>query len=96
MTKSKMANRYSPEVRARAVRMVFEHQGSYDFCRDHIKIDNEPKSAKFFEGIGKTCKTDFNVLFELRQIHFGRLFVENKLELGRCVVPIVHHLCIVK
>ncbi|VVS99809.1 hypothetical protein RV134_210030 [Roseovarius sp. EC-HK134] len=25
MTKSKMANRYSPEVRARAVRMVFEH-----------------------------------------------------------------------
>ena len=28
MTKSKMANRYSPEVRGRAVRMVFEHQGS--------------------------------------------------------------------
>lgn len=25
-----MANRYSPEVRARAVRMVFEHQGSYE------------------------------------------------------------------
>jgi hypothetical protein len=30
MTKSKMANRYSPEVRARAVRMMFEHQGSYE------------------------------------------------------------------
>ena len=30
MTKSKMANRYSPEVRSRAVRMVFEHQGSYE------------------------------------------------------------------
>ena len=30
MTKSKMANRYSPEVRARAVRTVFEHQGSYE------------------------------------------------------------------
>ena len=30
MTKSKKANRYSPEVRARAVRMVFEHQGSYE------------------------------------------------------------------
>lgn len=30
MTKSKMANRYSPEVSARAVRMVFEHQGSYE------------------------------------------------------------------
>jgi len=30
MTKSKMANRYSPEVRARAVRMVFEYQGSYE------------------------------------------------------------------
>ena len=28
MMKSKMANRYSPEVRAGAVRMVFEHQGS--------------------------------------------------------------------
>ncbi|SFD97230.1 Transposase [Sulfitobacter brevis] len=25
-----MANRYSPEVRAPAVRMVFEHQGSYE------------------------------------------------------------------
>jgi transposase-like protein len=30
MTKSKMANRYSPEVRTRTVRMVFEHQGSYE------------------------------------------------------------------
>lgn len=30
MTKSKMANHYSPEVRARAVRMVFKHQGSYE------------------------------------------------------------------
>lgn len=30
MTKSKMVNRYSPEVRARADRMVFEHQGSYE------------------------------------------------------------------
>ena len=25
-----MANRYAPEVRARAVRMVFEHHGSYE------------------------------------------------------------------
>ena len=30
MTKSKMANRYSPEVRVHAVPMVFEHQGSYE------------------------------------------------------------------
>jgi transposase len=30
MIKSKMANRYSPEVRARAVWVVFEHQGSYE------------------------------------------------------------------
>lgn len=30
MRKSKMANRHSPEVRARAVRVVFEHQGSYE------------------------------------------------------------------
>ena len=29
MAKSKMANRYSPEVCARAVSMVFEHQRSY-------------------------------------------------------------------
>lgn len=30
MTKSKMGNRYAPAVRVRAVRMVFEHQGSYE------------------------------------------------------------------
>ena len=30
MEKSKVANRYSPEVRARAVRMVLEHQSSYE------------------------------------------------------------------
>lgn len=30
MTKSKMTNRYSREVRARAVRMVFQHQVSYE------------------------------------------------------------------
>ncbi len=30
VTKSKMANRYSPEVRARAVRRAFEHRGSYE------------------------------------------------------------------
>ena len=29
-TRSKTANRYSPEVRERAVRMVLEHQGSYE------------------------------------------------------------------
>ena len=36
MTKSKMANRYSQEVRARGVRMVFEHQGSYETQADTI------------------------------------------------------------
>ena len=30
MEKHKSSNRYSPEVRARAVRMVLEHQGSYE------------------------------------------------------------------
>ena len=30
MEKSKTANRYSPELRARAVRMVLEHQSSYE------------------------------------------------------------------
>jgi transposase-like protein len=47
MSKSKMANRYSPEVRARAVRMVFEHQGSYETQAGAIaaiapKICNDP------------------------------------------------------
>jgi transposase len=30
MENSKTSNRYSPEMRARAVRMVLEHQGSYE------------------------------------------------------------------
>lgn len=30
MTQSKLVNRYSPEVRARAVRILLEHQGSYE------------------------------------------------------------------
>ncbi len=30
MEKSKTSNRYSPEMRARAVRLVLEHQGSYE------------------------------------------------------------------
>ena len=30
MEKSKTSNRYSPEMRARAIRMVLEHQGSYE------------------------------------------------------------------
>ena len=30
MEKSKTSNRYSPEMRARAVRMVLEHQGFYE------------------------------------------------------------------
>jgi transposase-like protein len=49
MTKSKMANRYSPEVSARAVRMVFEHQGSYETQAGAIaaiapKIDCVPQT----------------------------------------------------
>ena len=30
MEKSKRSNRFSPEVRARAVRMFFEHRNNYD------------------------------------------------------------------
>ncbi len=30
MEKNKRANRFSPEVRARAVRMVYEHRNNYD------------------------------------------------------------------
>ena len=51
MTKSKMANRYSLEVRARAVRMVFEHQGSYETHAGAIaaiapKIDCIPQTLR--------------------------------------------------
>jgi transposase len=42
MTKSKMANRYAREVRARAVRMEFEHQGSYETQAGAIAA-NAPK-----------------------------------------------------
>jgi hypothetical protein len=37
MEKSKCGNRYSPEVRERAVRMVFEHQGEFDSQSAAIK-----------------------------------------------------------
>jgi transposase len=30
MTKKQMANRHSPKVNARPIRMVFEHQDSYE------------------------------------------------------------------
>jgi transposase-like protein len=30
MEKNKSGKRYSPDVRERAVRMVFEHQGEFD------------------------------------------------------------------
>jgi transposase len=30
MEKNKFGNRYSPEVRDRAVRMVIEHEGEFD------------------------------------------------------------------
>ena len=35
--KNKCGNRYSPEVRERAVRMVFEHQGEFDSQSAAIK-----------------------------------------------------------
>ena len=37
MEKYNRANRYSPETRARAVRMVFDNQGSYDSQSAAIK-----------------------------------------------------------
>ena len=37
MEKDTRANRYSPETRARAVRMVFDNQGSYDSQSAAIK-----------------------------------------------------------
>ncbi len=37
MEKNKCGNRYSPEVRMRAVRMVFEHQGEFDSQSAAIK-----------------------------------------------------------
>jgi transposase-like protein len=38
MEKSKCGNRYSPEVRERAVRMVFEYQGEFDSQSAAIKL----------------------------------------------------------
>lgn len=51
MTKSKMANRHSPEIRARVVRMVFEHQGSHETQAGAIaavapKIDCSPQTSR--------------------------------------------------
>ena len=37
MEKNKCGNRYSPEVRERAVRMVFEHEGGFDSQSAAIK-----------------------------------------------------------
>ena len=37
MEKNKCGNRYSPEARERAVRMVFEHQGEFDSQSAAIK-----------------------------------------------------------
>ena len=37
MEKNKCGNRYSPEVRARAVRMVFDHRGEFDSQSSAIK-----------------------------------------------------------
>ena len=37
MEKNKCGNRYSPEVRERAVRMAFEHQGEFDSQSAAIK-----------------------------------------------------------
>ena len=37
MEKNKCGNRYSPEVRARAVRMVFDHRGEFDSQSAAIK-----------------------------------------------------------
>jgi transposase len=37
MEKNKCGNRYSPEVRERAVRMVFEHEGEFDSQSAAIK-----------------------------------------------------------
>ncbi len=37
MEKNKCGNRYSPEVRMRAVRMVFEHQGEFESQSAAIK-----------------------------------------------------------
>ncbi|KKO01776.1 hypothetical protein LCGC14_0110970 [marine sediment metagenome] len=37
MEKNECGNRYSPEVRERAVRMVFEHKGEFDSHSATIK-----------------------------------------------------------
>ena len=53
MEKSKTSNRYSPEMRARAVRMVLEHQGSYETQNAAVaaiapKIGCIPETLRFW------------------------------------------------
>jgi len=45
MEKNKCGNRYSPEVRERAVRMVFEHPGEFDSQSAAIKSTVLPKMS---------------------------------------------------
>lgn len=78
MTKSKIANRYSPEVRARADRMLFEHQSSYETQAGAItaitpKISGIPKSlrewvkqAEEYRGMRDGVTTEEGLLIESR------------------------------
>ncbi|KGM86476.1 hypothetical protein rosmuc_03618 [Roseovarius mucosus DSM 17069] len=60
MEKSKCGNRYSPEVRERAVRMVFEHQGEFDSQTAAIKaLERENRQLRQANEILKKASAYF-------------------------------------
>ena len=66
MEKNKCGNRYSPEVRERAVRMVFEHQGEFDSQSAAIKSNALIRLAvgliRFVRGFGARKRTAVGVI----------------------------------
>ena len=65
MEKNKCGNRYSPEVRERAVRMVFEHQGEFDSQSAAIKSIAPRLVAgliRFGRGFGVLRRTAVDVM----------------------------------
>ena len=64
MEKNKCGNRYSPEVRERAVRMVFEHQGEFDSQSAAIKYTERLADAGLEPSVGTVGDSYDNALAE--------------------------------
>ena len=75
MEKSKTSNRYSPEVQSRAVRMVLEHQGSYETQSATIIV-----WAKDNGGMGTFYRSRHELIFAFKN---GTAPHTNSFELGQ-------------